>query len=100
MQEGILTFDEISRNGKSTRCRTGCRTQHKNSASINKMSPPRGSLIWRDVMEKTETKIGGVTYYVSRTFIGSRTATELLIDHVVDRAREDVAVDVIEKPAV
>lgn len=51
-------------------------------------------------MEKTEIKLGDVTYHVSRTFIGSRTATELLIDHVVEQAREDVAVDVTEKTAV
>ena len=53
-----------------------------------------------ECMAKTEIKLGDVSYQLSRVFIGSRTATELLIDHVVDRAREDVAVDVTEKPAV
>ena len=53
-----------------------------------------------ECMTITEIKLGDVTYQLSRTFIGSRTATELLIDHVVEQAREDVAVDVTEKPAV
>lgn len=53
-----------------------------------------------DQMSKTEIKLGDVSYQLSRVFIGSRTATELLIDHVVDRAREDVAVDVTEMAAV
>lgn len=51
-------------------------------------------------MDKNEVKLGDVTYQLSRVFIGTRTATELLIDAVIDRAREEVAVDVIEKPAV
>lgn len=51
-------------------------------------------------MHEVEIKLGDVSYQLSRVFIGSRTATELLIDHVVDRAREDVAVDVTEKAAV
>ena len=53
-----------------------------------------------ECMAKIEIKLGEVTYHVSRTFIGSRTASELLIDHVVEQAREDVAVDVTEKAAV
>ena len=51
-------------------------------------------------MKKTEIKLGDVTYHVSRKFIGSRTAAELLIDRVVERAREETGVDVTEKAAV
>ena len=53
-----------------------------------------------ECMAKIEIKLGDVSYQLSRVFIGSRTASELLIDHVVDRVREDVAVDAAEKPAV
>ena len=51
-------------------------------------------------MENTEIKLGDVSYQLSRVFIGSRTATELLIDHVVNRAQEEPAVDVTKIPAV
>ena len=43
---------------------------------------------------------GDVNYELTRVFSGSRTATELLIDHVVDRVREETAVDVTDIPAV
>lgn len=51
-------------------------------------------------MSETEVKLSDVTYQLSRVFVGSRSVNELLIDAVVERAREDVAVDVTEKPAV
>ena len=101
MQTSILTFEKVVGNGTPSHCRTGVRTQHNNATSLNhKISSLGAPLYWRDGMEMTEIKLGDVTYQLSRVFIGSRTASELLIDAVVDRAREDVAVDVIEKPAV
>ena len=51
-------------------------------------------------MKKTEMKLGDVTYQLSRVFIGQKTAAELLIDAVVERAKADVAFDVTEKTAV
>lgn len=51
-------------------------------------------------MAEKEVKLGDVTYKLSRVFIGSRTATELLTDRVVEQAREDVAVDLKEQTAV
>lgn len=51
-------------------------------------------------MAKSEIKLGDVTYQLSRVFVGSRTATELLTDRVVEQAREETAVDVTEKAAV
>ena len=53
-----------------------------------------------DVMSEIEIKLGDASYQLSRVFIGSRTATELLIDHVVNRAQEEPAVDVTKIPAV
>lgn len=53
-----------------------------------------------DSMSETEIKLGDASYQLSRVFIGPRTATELLIDHVVDRAQEEPAVDVTNIPAV
>ena len=64
------------------------------------LDPTGNTFTGRDRMDKNEVKLGDVTYQLSRVFIGSRTATELLIDHVVEQAREDVAVDVQEIPAV
>ena len=51
-------------------------------------------------MEKKEIQIGSVTYQLNRVFVGSKMPTELLIDAVVDRAREEVTVDAREIPAV
>lgn len=51
-------------------------------------------------MTEIEIKLGDVSYQLSRVFIGSRTANELLIDAVVERAKADVAVDAREIPAV
>ena len=51
-------------------------------------------------MENKEIQIGNVTYQLSRAFVGSKTPAELLIDTVIDRAREEVAVDAREIPAV
>ena len=51
-------------------------------------------------MKKTEIKLGDVSYQLSRVFIGSQTATALLIDHVLDRVREETAVDAAEKTAL
>ena len=51
-------------------------------------------------MERKEIQLGGVTYQLSRVFVGNKTATELLIDAVVGRVREEVAVDMIENSAV
>ena len=51
-------------------------------------------------MSETEIKLGDASYQLSRVFIGSRTATELLIDHVVDRAQGEPSVDVTKIPAV
>lgn len=51
-------------------------------------------------MAKNEVKIGDVTYQLNRVFAGSQTVTEVMIDAVVDRAREESAVDVPENPAV
>lgn len=53
-----------------------------------------------DAMSETEIKLGDVTYQLSRVFIGSRTVTELLTDHMVGRTWEDVDVDVTKIPAV
>ena len=53
-----------------------------------------------DRMAETEVVLGGVSYQLSRVFIGSRTANELLLDHVVDRAQAEPAVDVTKIPAV
>ena len=44
-------------------------------------------------MERKEIQIGVVTYQLSRVFVGSKTATELMIDAVVDHAREESSVD-------
>ena len=101
MQTSIRTFEEVAGNGNPSHCRTGVRTQHNSVTTLNhKIYTPGAPLYWRDDMEMTEIKLGDVTYHVSRTFIGSRTASELLIDAGVERAKVDVAVDVIEKPAV
>ena len=51
-------------------------------------------------MSEKAIQIGHVTYQLSRVFVGSKTATELLINAVVDREREESAVDVNGKPAV
>lgn len=51
-------------------------------------------------MKEREVKLGNVTYQLSRVFIGSRTASELLIDAVIDRARGEVTVDAPKKLAV
>ena len=101
MQTSIIAFDDIVGNSNPSCCRTGWETQHNNVTTLNhKIYTPGAPLYWRDGMEMQEIKLGEVTYHVSRTFIGLRTATELLIDHVVEQAREDVAIDVTEKPAV
>lgn len=51
-------------------------------------------------MEQKEIQIDNVTYQLSRVFVGSQTATELLINAVVDRAREEVPVDASQHLAV
>ena len=51
-------------------------------------------------MENKEVQLGNVTYQLSRVFMGSKTVNELLIDKVIDRAREESAVDVKDKKAV
>ena len=51
-------------------------------------------------MEKHEIQLGDVTYQLSRIFLGSQTATELLIDAVVERAMVENSVDGVERPAV
>ena len=51
-------------------------------------------------MEINEIQLGDVTYQLSRAFIGSKTASELLIDRIVNQAREETAVDALRKPAV
>lgn len=51
-------------------------------------------------MEQKEIQIGNVTYQLSRVFMGSQTATELLINAVVERAREEVPVDASKQLAV
>ena len=51
-------------------------------------------------METNEIRLGDVTYQLSRAFIGSKTASELLIDHIVSQSREEYAVDLLKKPAV
>lgn len=45
-------------------------------------------------MNRTEVQIGSATYYVSRVFVGSKTATELLANSIVDRARQERDIDV------
>ena len=51
-------------------------------------------------MENNEVRLGDVTYQLSRAFVGSKTASELLVDHIVSQIREDSAVDLLKKPAV
>ena len=51
-------------------------------------------------MKRTEIRLDDVTYQVSRVFIGSNTVSEVLINHILDRAGEESAVDVSEKSAV
>ena len=51
-------------------------------------------------MEKTEIKLGNVTYQLRRVFVGEKTATDLLIDAVANRAREEIAAYAIEKTTV
>ena len=46
------------------------------------------------------SRFGDVSYQLSRVFLGSRTANELLIDAVVERARAENAVDARESWAV
>ena len=51
-------------------------------------------------MKKVEVQLGDVTYLVSRKFCGSKTVSDLLIDHVAARSTADSAVDAVKKPAV
>lgn len=44
-------------------------------------------------MEQHEIQLGDVTYQLSRTFVGSKTVYDLLVDRIVDQAREETAVD-------
>jgi len=51
-------------------------------------------------MKVCEIKLNEAVYQIDRVFVGSRTTSELLIDAVVDRAREEIPVDSVTKYTV
>ena len=51
-------------------------------------------------MEQHEIQLGDATYHLSRIFNGSKLVKELLVDAVLERARAEISVDEVKKPAV
>ena len=58
-----------------------------------KKGPPADNNTGGEAMQKSEIKLGEATYEVSRVFSGTRSASDLIVDRLVEQFSQNLSFD-------